>query len=167
MKELEQQFRRLERSFDKVLDNRNRDPVEYEDDFWCFVHHCWHLKDWMQTDHKSLHKNTRKRVDTDLNSFWKMVLIGDLANRSRHLKVNDRETAEEVENRELRIVLSQKAGAESEETILVVSDDMRLEYPVRDLAKDTMRNMAYLVETVWSQGSVGYEKVTARLVTKN
>ena len=139
MNDLEKQFRRLERSFDKVLDNKERDPVEYEDDFWCYVHHCWHLKDWLQTDRKSLHKNTRKRVDTDLNSFWKMVLIGDLANRTRYLKINDRETDEEIQNRELQIVSFQKDGDESGETILVVTDGMKLEYPVRDLAKDTMR----------------------------
>ena len=139
MNDLEKQFRRVERAFDKVLDNRNRDPVEYEDDFWCFIHHCWHLKDWMQTDINSLHKNTRKRVDTDVNSFWKLVLIGDLANRSRHLKINERETDEDIQNRELRIVSPQQAGDDSGETILVVTDDMKLEYPVRDLAKDTMR----------------------------
>ena len=139
MKDLEQQFRRLERSFDKVLDNRDRDPVDYEDDVWCYIYNCWHLRDSMQTDGKSLHKNVRKRVETDVNSFWKLVLIGDLADRSRHLKINDRETDDDVNNRELRIVVHQQTGDESGEIILVVTDDMKLEYPVRDLAKDTMR----------------------------
>jgi hypothetical protein len=139
MNDLEKQFRRVERSFEKVLDNSNRDPVEYEDDLWCYIYNCWHLKDSMRTDGKSLHKNVRKRVDTDVNSFWKLVLIGDLANRSRHLKINDRETDEDVQNRELQIVSHQQDGKESSEITLIVIDDMKLEYPVRDLAKDTMR----------------------------
>jgi hypothetical protein len=139
MNDLEKQFRRLERAFEKVLDNCNRDPVEYEDDVWCFIYKCWHLKDWMRTDGKSLHKNVRKRVDSDVHSFWKLVLIGDLANCSKHLKINDRETDVDIQNRELSIVSPQQAGDESGEIILVVTDNMKLEYPVRDLAKDTMR----------------------------
>jgi hypothetical protein len=139
MNDLEKQFRRVERAFDKVLDIRDRDPVEYEDDVWCYIQNCWHLKDWMRTDGKSLHKNVRKRVDTDVNSFWKLVLLGDLTDRSRHLKINDRETADDIQNRELRIVSAQKAGDDSGEIILIVTDGMKLDYPVRDLAKDTMR----------------------------
>lgn len=139
MNDLEKQFRRLERSFEKVLDTRNRDPVEYEDDVWCFIHNCWHLKDFMRTDGKSLHKNVRKRVETDVNSFWKLVLIGDLADCNRHLKINERETDEDVQNRELRIISLKGSGEGNGEITLIVADDMKLEYPVRDLAKDSMR----------------------------
>jgi len=139
MNDLEKQFRRLERSFDKVLDVRNRDAVEYEDDVWCFIHNCWHLKDYMRTDGKSLHKNVRKRVETDINSFWKLVLIGDLAERSRHLKINDRETNEDIQNRELQIVSLKDPGEGNGDITLIVTDGMKLEYPVRDMAKDTMR----------------------------
>ena len=139
MNDLEKQFRRLERSFEKVLDTRNRDPVEYEDDVWCFIHNCWHLKDFMRTDGKSLHKNVRKRVETDVNSFWKLVLIGDLADRNRHLKINERETDEDVQNRELRIISLKGSGEGNGDITLIITDDMKLEYPVRDLAKDTMR----------------------------
>lgn len=139
MNDLEEQFRRLERSFEKVLDTRNRDPVEYEDDVWCFIHNCWHLKDFMRTDGKSLHKNVRKRVETDVNSFWKLVLVGDLADRNRHLKINERETDEDIRNRELRIISLKDPGEGNGEITLIVTDDMKLEYPVRDLAKDTMR----------------------------
>jgi len=139
MNDLEKQFRRLERSFDKVLDTRNREPVEYEDDVWCFIHNSWHLKDFMRTDGKSLHKNVRKRVETDVNSFWKLVLIGDLADRSRHLKINERETDEDIQNRELRIISLKDPGEANGDITLIVTDGMKLEYPVRDMAKDTMR----------------------------
>jgi len=139
MNDLEKQFRRVERAFEKVLDTHNRDPVEYEDDVWCFIHNCWHLKDFMRTDGKSLHKNVRKRVDTDVNSFWKLVLIGDLTDCSRHLKINDRETDTDIQNRELRIVSLKDPGEDNGEITLIVTDDMKLEYPVRDLAKDSMR----------------------------
>ena len=139
MNDLEKQFRRLARAFEKVLDNRNRDPVEYEDDVWCFIHNCWHLKDWMREDGKSLHRKIRARVDSDVNSFWKLVLIGDLANRSRHLRIDNRETDQDIMNRELRIVAVQGPGEAPGETVLLVTDNMKLKYPVRDLAKDAMR----------------------------
>jgi len=149
MNDLEKQFRRVERAFEKVLNNRNRDLVEYEDDVWCFIQNCWHLKDWMQKDERSLRKSTRDRVDSDVQLFWKLVLIGDLANRSNHLRINDRETDEDVKTRELRIVSSPAKNSRTEgteepgeglgEIVLVVTDNMKLEYPVRDLAKDAMR----------------------------
>ena len=67
------------------------------------------------------------------------MLIGDLAERSRHLKINDRETDADIQNRELRIVSLKDPGEGNGEITLIVTDDMKLEYPVRDLAKDTMR----------------------------
>jgi hypothetical protein len=36
MSDTEKQFRRVERSFERVLNNSNRDPGGYEDDFWTF-----------------------------------------------------------------------------------------------------------------------------------
>ena len=141
MSDTEKQFRRVERSFEKVLNNHNRDPLEYEDDFWCFIHHCWHLKDWMAADERGLQKKTRARVDSDVHSFWKLVLIGDLANRSRHLKLNDRETEEEISLRDLRLVPNEHQENEegNGDIVLIVTDSMKLEYPVRELAKDAMR----------------------------
>ena len=141
MSDTEKQFRRVERSFEKVLDTHNRDPGEYEDDFWTFVHNCWHLKDWMRGDVNGLQKKTRARIDSDVHSFWKLVLIGDLANRTRYLKLNDRETEEEVQSRELRLVSNeqQESGEGNGDIVLTVTDNMRLEYPVRELAKDAMR----------------------------
>ena len=141
MSDTEKQFRRVERSFERVLHSQNCDQVDYEDDVWCFIHNCWHLKDWMAADVKGLQKKTRARVDSDVHSFWKLVLIGDLANRSRHLRLNDRESDEDIRSRELRLVskVHRENGEGNEEVVLIVTDDKKLEYPVRELAKDAMR----------------------------
>lgn len=149
MNKLEKQFRRLERAFAKALDNRDRDQQEYEDDVWNFFYPCWHLTDWIRNDGESVPQPVSNRVEQDVQNFWKLVLIGDLVNRTRHLRLNPKETDEEIRQRELRIV---NPGVKSEwvdgrqETIdiadqnaLVVVDNLGLEYPVRELAKDAMR----------------------------
>ena len=82
--------------------------------------------------------------------LWKLVLIGDLVNRTRRVRVNKKETDEEVSQRKLRITtpsakpkwvngLQQTDQGDSDHTRLVVVDNLSLEYPVRDLAKDAMR----------------------------
>lgn len=149
MSKLEEHFRRLERNLEKVLDNRDREPQEYQDDVWNFLHSCWHLKDWIQHDDESVPKNVSKRVEQDVSSFWKLVLIGDLTTRTRHLRLNPKETDAEIRQRELRIVapktkirwvngLQETEDVASQNALLVV-DNMSLEYPVRDLAKDAMK----------------------------
>ena len=150
MTQLEKQFRRLERTFEKVLDDRERELQDYADDAWNFFHACWHLKDWIQHDDESVPKAVGRRVEQDVESFWKMMLIGDLVNRTRRVRVNKNETDEEVSQRKLRITtpspksrwvngLQQTDEGDSGHTVLVVVDGMSLEYPVRDLAKDAMR----------------------------
>ena len=150
MTQLEKQFRRLERAFAKVLDDREREVQDYEDDAWNFFHACWHLKDWIQHDEESVPQHVGKRVEQDVESFWKLVLVGDLVNRTQRVRVNKNETDEEVAQRRLRITapspksrwvngLQQTDRGKSGHTVLVVADDMDLEYPIRDLAKDTMR----------------------------
>lgn len=149
MSKLEEYFRRLERNFAKVLDNRDREPLEYEDDVWNFLHSCWHLKDWIQHDDESVAKVVSNRVEQDVASFWKLVLIGDLSNRTRHLKLNPKETDAEIQQRELQIVAPrtktrwvngrQETEDMAGQNALLVVDGMGLEYPVRDLAKDAMK----------------------------
>lgn len=150
MTSLEKQFRRLERTFEKVLDDRDRDLQDYEDDAWNFFHACWHLKDGIQHDDERVPKAVKMRVEQDVDSFWKLVLIGDLVNRTRRVRVNKKETDEEVSQRKLRITtpsakpkwvngLQQTDVGDSGHTALVIVDGSNLEYPVRDLAKDAMR----------------------------
>jgi hypothetical protein len=149
MSKLEQHFRRLERTFAKVLNNRDRDPGEYEDDVWNFLHACWHLKDWIRHDDESVPKNVSNRVEQDVSSFWKLVLIGDLVNRTRNLRLSPNETDAEIRQRDLHIVAPktktrwvnglQETVDVGGQNALVVVDNMRLEYPVRDLAKDAMK----------------------------
>lgn len=149
MNDFEKQFRRVERALGKVLDDRDRDPVEYEDDVWCFIQGCWHLTDWMQSEESGLHKAIRSRVESDVNSFWKMVLLGDLTNRTRNVRTDKRESDADIRNRELRIgpapakthweYGAQEPAEDSGKIVLAVVDNMNLVYPVRDLAKDAMR----------------------------
>jgi hypothetical protein len=147
---LEKQFRRLERTFARVLDDRDRELQEYEDDAWNFFHACWHLKDWIQHDDESVPKIVGKRVEQDVESFWKLVLIGDLVNRTRRVRLSKSETEEDIAQRRLRITepsakptwvngLQQTDQGDAGRTVLVVVDGGSLEYPVRDLAKDAMR----------------------------
>ena len=149
MNRLETQYRRLERTFARVLDEDDRDPQEYEDDAWNFFHTCWHLKDWIQHDDESVPKNVSSRVAQDVENFWKLVLIGDLTNRTRNLRLDPKETETEIQQRELRLTrpaakpkwvngIQESVDADAR-TALCVVDNGSLEYPVRDLAKDAMR----------------------------
>jgi hypothetical protein len=149
MTRLETRYRRLERLFAKVLDDEDRDPQEYEDDAWNFFHACWHLKDWIKNDDESVPKNVCNRVAQDVENFWKLVLIGDLTKRTRKLRLNPRESDEEIRQRVLRLTRPaakarwvngiQEMGDADGLSPLAVVDNMSLEYPVRDLAKDAMR----------------------------
>jgi len=149
MNDFEKQFGRVKRALDRVLDNHDRDPQEYEDDVWCYIQGCWHLRDWMHSKEGGLNKAIRNRVESDVNNFWKLVLLGDLTNRTRLVRTSKRETEADINNRELRIgpppaktrweYGEQETVEDEGAIILAVVDNMDLVYPVRDLAKDTMR----------------------------
>jgi len=149
------QFERMARAFQKVLNNQNRNQVEYEDDVWCFFQNCWHLKDWIKNDVQGVAKATRQKIDVEVNSYPTLVMMGDLANKSKDLKV----THSQTDTREAQHTRS-RAGAtayidrrgQTQKTrkgdgmvYLLVTDKNGEEFPVKKLATVAMKNWMAIV----------------------
>ncbi len=156
MSQANTQFERVARTFKRVLDNQNRNPVEYEDDVWCFFQNCWHLKDWIKNDSQGVAKATRQKIDVEVNSRPALVMMGDLANKSKNLKL----TISPTGPREA-LPIKSKAGAtayidrrgQTQEAdkadgaiYLLVTDKNGDEFPVKKLATDAMKNWMAIIK---------------------
>jgi hypothetical protein len=140
MTQSKQQFERVQRAFLKILDHRNRKPVEYEDDAWNFVQNCWHLKDWIKND----------------NSHPALLMIGDLANRSKHLQVMSGVTraqaAQHTQSTATGYVHvtskdgAQDAGQDDEVVLMLVVDKSGDKIPIRKLATEAMKNWMAIIK---------------------
>lgn len=126
MSQVAKQFNRVQRAFLKVLENKNRKLVDYEDDVWNFIQNCWHLKDWIKYDKQSVAKATRGKIEVEVNSFPALVITGELANKSKNLEITSN--------------VMEEGGKEHAEILLTVVDKNGDEFPVKKLATDAMKN---------------------------
>jgi hypothetical protein len=126
MSEVSKQFNRVQRAFLRVLDNRNRKLVDYEDDVWNFFQNCWHLTDWIKNDKRSVAKATRGKIDVEVKSYPALMMVGELTNKSKDLKVTSNVT--------------EQGGKEHGEILLTIIDDKGDESLVKTLATDAMKN---------------------------
>ena len=155
MSQANTQFERVARTFQKVLNNQNRNPVEYEDDVWSFFQNCWHLKDWIKNDSQGVAKATRQKIDVEVNSRPALVMMGDLANKSKNFEL----TTDPLGAREA-LPRQSKAGAtayiDKRDRIqevqkadgaiyLLVTDKNGDEFPVKKLATDAMKNWMAII----------------------
>ncbi len=127
MSQAKKQFERIGRAFQRVLDNRNRSLVEYEDDSWAFILNCWHFKDWIKNDVEGVAKATRGKIEVEVNSYPALMLVGDLANRSKHLQ----ETS---------------SVSDTGAVLLLVVDKNGEEIPLKKLATDAMKNWMAIIK---------------------
>ena len=156
MSDAKNQYQRVARSFTRILNNRNRDPVEYEDDAWGFILNCWHLKDWIKNDVEGVAKATREKIEVEVHSHPALVMVGDLANRSKHLKVTRGSTEADIKRRRQGTlsgtayidgkVGNQKADKAHSEIILLVVNNKGDETLVKKLATDAMKNWMAIIK---------------------
>jgi hypothetical protein len=132
MSQVAKQFNRVQRTFLKVLDNHNRKLVDYEDDVWGFVLNCWHLMHWIKNDTKSVAKATRVKIDNEVNSYPALVIVGELANKSKNIEL--------ISN------VMEEGGKDHEEILLTVADRNGDEFPVKKLATDAMKNWMAIIK---------------------
>jgi len=156
MGQVKNQFERVQRAFAGVLNNRNQNLVEYEDNAWGFFLHCWHLKDWIKNDTKGVAKATREKIEIEVNSYPALVMVGDLANKSKHLKVTTSVTEADGTQRTQRTVSgfvhvdgedgTHKSGQGTGGILLLVVDSNGDEFPVKKLATDAMKNWMAIIK---------------------
>jgi len=127
MSQAKRQFERVGRAFQGVLNNRNRNLVEYEDDTWSFILNCWHFKDWIKNDVGGVAKATRGKIEVEVNSYPALMIIGDLANRSKHLQVSS-------------------SVSDAGEVLVQVTEKNGEEIPIKKLATDAMKNWMAIVK---------------------
>jgi len=82
-----EQFERVKRYLNKVED-QDRDSTAYDDDLWSFFQNCYHLKDWIKND-LDIGDGIRKTVEKFVQSNKELRICADLANRSKHLELNE------------------------------------------------------------------------------
>lgn len=126
MSEVSKQFNRVQRAFLRVLNNRNRKLVDYEDDVWNFFQNCWHLTDWIKSDTRSVAKATRGKIDVEVKSYPALMTVGELTNKSKNLEVTSNVT--------------EQGGKEHGEIVLTIIDEKGDESLVKTLATDAMKN---------------------------
>ncbi len=156
MTQAKKQYQRVARAYARVLDNRNRKLVEYEDDAWGFILNCWHLKDWIKNDFEGVAKATRGKIEVEVNSYPALVMVGELANKSKHLKVTSSETEADITQRTQSIVSgtayvdskygTQETGKGHGGILLLVVDNNGDEFPVKKLATDAMKNWMAIIK---------------------
>ncbi len=132
MSQATKQFNRLQRAFLKVLDNQNRKLVDYEDDVWNFIQNCCHLSDWIRNDKQGVAKATRTKIKVEVNSYPNLMIIEELANKSKGIEV--------ISN------VTEEGGKEHPAILLTVIDSNGDEFPVKKLATDAMKNWMAIVK---------------------
>lgn len=132
MSQATKQFNRVQRAFLKVLDNQNRKLVDYEDDVWNFMQNCCHLTDWIRNDKQGVAKATRTKIKVEVNSFPNLMIIEELANRSKGIEV--------ISN------VAEEGGKEHPAILLTVIDKNGDEFPVKKLATDAMKNWMAIIK---------------------
>jgi hypothetical protein len=155
MTQAKKQFERVQRAYARVLDNRNRKLAEYEDDVWGFVFNCWHLKDWIKNDNEGVAKATRTKIEAEVNSYPALMMLGELANRSKHLKVmsgvakaGTTSQAQKTAAGYVHVASSDSAqdSARGVEAIqFLVIDKNGDKFPIKKLATDAMKNWMAIV----------------------
>jgi hypothetical protein len=83
------QLDRVRRYLNRVLTLGRKDPyvIDYQDDVWSFFQNCWNLKDWMKHD-PLVPREVKDRVVVAAESSTILAVANDIANASKHLKLN-------------------------------------------------------------------------------
>jgi hypothetical protein len=156
MSQAKTQFERVTRAFQRVLNNQNRNPVEYEDDVWSFFQNCWHLKDWIKNDVQAVSKATRLKIDVEVKSYPALMMMGDLAEKSKDLELTNSPTPiREAPHTHSKAGATayidrrgqtREAGKADGAIYLLVTDKNGDKFPVKKLATDAMKNWMAIIK---------------------
>jgi len=156
MSQAKQQFQRMQRAFMKVLDSKNRNPEEYEDDVWGFFLNCWHLTDWIKNDTEGVARATREKIEVEVNTHPALVMVGNLANRKKNVSITKGVTKVDSSQRTQGRVTGtayldrrdeiRKTGKDHQEIVLLVVDKKGDEIAVKKLATDAMKNWMAIIK---------------------
>jgi hypothetical protein len=83
---LKEQLERVKRFLNRIED-QDRDSTQYDDDLWSFFQNCYHLKDWIRND-PVVPNQVKRTVEEFVRRNDELRICADLANRSKHLKLD-------------------------------------------------------------------------------
>lgn len=114
MSHSKEQFDRVKRMLLRI-ENQDRGSNEYDDDLWSFFQNCWHLKDWIKND-SYLAPKISENIEQEVKAYEAIMICADLANRSKHLKLNNKRRGAQVVQRNVTIKMKSPIHS-TEETI--------------------------------------------------
>jgi hypothetical protein len=98
MQRTEAQFRRVERYYNRLVRisrdmpmGQNYTSPMMKDDIYTFLMTCYHLKDWIKNDAKTLIPDVHNCVENYLTQTPELNVCGDIENGFKHLKLNNSE----------------------------------------------------------------------------
>ena len=87
METIQNHLKRLKRLSGKILNNRNREQHEYEDDVRQYFQECWNLKDRIKND-CSLERRVTSSIESEIKNHPSLEIAADLANQMKHYILN-------------------------------------------------------------------------------
>lgn len=95
-----EQYERVKRYYQRLqeIDQgriHDRSSDYYDDEFLTFFLHCYHLKDWIKND-ESVSPTIRDNVETFITINQCFHYCADIANGTKHLKLNRRRIEKEI-----------------------------------------------------------------------
>ena len=142
METIQNQFKRLERLSDKVLNNINREQHEYEDDVRQYFQECWNLKDRIKND-ESLDPAITKSIENKINNHPSLEIAADLANRMKHYTLDRRVRKDAAISRRSLTIHTQKPGEPGTgfgEIEYTVSVDTGETFELTDLVSSSLKS---------------------------
>lgn len=73
------QLDRTRRFMDRVQSLEPRRDIDYQDDVWAFFQNCWHIKDWLEADHR-VPQTIRQSVISAAHRSRVLQVCRDMAN---------------------------------------------------------------------------------------
>jgi len=80
------QHERFVRMLARIERTEQRSLEDYDEDCWCLFQNCWHSKDWIKSDN-GVEPRYREMVEADVGDISEIRICADVANRSKHLKL--------------------------------------------------------------------------------
>ena len=156
MSQSRNQFLRVQRAFMKVLDNKNRNPEEYEDDVWAFFMNCWHLADWIKNDTEGVARATREKIEVEVKSHPALAMVGKLVNKQKNFNITKGVAKTSGAHRAKGLVSStayidkrdepKTSAKDNGEILLLVVDKKGDEIAVKKLATDAMKTWMAIIK---------------------
>ena len=121
-----QQWDRVCRLLKRVDGPEKGSSNDYDDDLICFFMQCWHLKDWIKND-DNLSSTVRDKIKVEIDKdeeckrrYPNLAICADVANRSKHLKLERIRVDPFLTNRDITISLG--AGSATCEHTITCAD---------------------------------------------